>query len=389
MKIAVYGGSFNPPHLGHVEAARTVAQALHPDKFLIIPDNLPPHKEMVEDSPTPEQRMSLCALAFAAIPGAEISDMEIRREGKSYTADTVDRLRALYPEDELFLVMGTDMLLSFEQWYRFRYLLEQCTLAVLARAEEDGDAIRAHAGYMEREYGARIVILPHAPLEMSSSDIRERLKVRLGSELLDDGVYSQIIRCRYYNAQPELSWLREKAYAYLKPKRIAHVAGCESEAVRLAMRWGEDPETAAEAGILHDITKKLNFDEQLILCGKYDIINDNLELKSPKLLHAKTGAALARDLFGVSDRVYEAIRWHTTGKPDMTTLEKIIYLADYIEPTRDFDGVEPLRQLCYEDLDAAMELGLRMTMDDLASKGLPVLEVSGQAYLWFHNRREG
>ena len=339
MKIAVYGGSFNPPHLGHVEAARTVAQALHPDKFLIIPDNLPPHKEMVEDSPTPEQRMSLCALAFAAIPGAEISDMEIRREGKSYTADTVDRLRALYPEDELFLVMGTDMLLSFEQWYRFRYLLEQCTLAVLARAEEDGDAIRAHAGYMEREYGARIVILPHAPLEMSSSDIRERLKVRLGSELLDDGVYSQIIRCRYYSAQPELSWLREKAYAYLKPKRIAHVAGCESEAVRLAMRWGEDPETAAEAGILHDITKKLNFDEQLILCGKYDIINDNLELKSPKLLHAKTGAALARDLFGVSDRVYEAIRWHTTGKPDMTLLEKIIYLADYIEPTRDFPGV--------------------------------------------------
>ena len=241
MKIAVYGGSFNPPHLGHTEAARTVAEALRPDKFLIIPDNLPPHKEMEEDSPMPEQRMGLCKLAFAGIPGAEISDMEINREGKSYTADTVDRLRELYPEDGLYLVMGTDMLLSFEQWYRFRYLLEQCTLAVLARAEEDGDAIRAHAGYMEREYGAKIVILPHEPLEMSSSDIRERLKVRLGSELLDDGVYSQIIRCRYYDAQPELSWLREKSYACLKPKRIAHVAGCESEAVKLAMRWGEDP----------------------------------------------------------------------------------------------------------------------------------------------------
>ena len=156
-------------------------------------------------------------------------------------------------------------------------------------------------------------------------------------------MYSQIIRYRYYSAQPELSWLREKAYAWLKPKRIAHVAGCESEAVKLAMRWGEDPETAAEAGILHDITKKLNFEEQLILCGKYGIINDNLELGSPKLLHAKTGAALARDLFGVSDRVYNAIRWHTTGKPDMTLLEKIIYLADYIEPTRDFPGVEKLR----------------------------------------------
>ena len=79
--------------------------------------------------------MELCALAFAEIPGAEISDMEIRREGKSYTAETVGRLRELYPEDELILVMGTDMLLSFESWYRFRYLLENCTLAALSRAE--------------------------------------------------------------------------------------------------------------------------------------------------------------------------------------------------------------------------------------------------------------
>ena len=383
MKIAVYGGSFNPPHLGHVEAARTVAEALRPDKFLIIPDHLPPHKEMEEGSPTPEQRMELCALAFSAIPGAEISDMEIRREGKSYTADTVDRLRELYPEDELTLVMGTDMLLSFEQWYRFRYLLEQCSLAALSRAEEDGDAIRAHAGYMEREYGARIVILPHVPLEMSSSDIRERLKVRLGSELLDDEVYSQIIRRRYYDAQPELSWLREKAYAFLKPKRIAHVAGCESEAVKLAMRWGEDPETAAEAGILHDITKKRNFEEQLILCGKYGIINDNLELNSPKLLHAKTGAALARDLFGVSDRVYEAIRWHTTGKPDMTVLEKIIYLADYIEPTRDFPGVEKLRELCYENIDEAMALGLSMSLADIRSHGEEPYKDTVEACEWY------
>ena len=290
MKIAVYGGSFNPPHLGHAAAARTVAEALRPDKFLIIPDHLPPHKEMVEDSPTPEQRMELCALAFAAIPGAEISDMEIRREGKCYNAHTVGWLRELVPVEVLWV---------------------------------------------------------------------------------------------YYSAQPELSWLREKAYAWLKPKRIAHVAGCESEAVKLAMRWGEDPETAAEAGILHDITKKLNFEEQLILCGKYGIINDNLELGSPKLLHAKTGAALARDLFGVSDRVYNAIRWHTTGKPDMTLLEKIIYLADYIEPTRDFPGVEKLRELCYEDIDAAMALGRSMSLAHIRSYGEEPYKDTGEACEWY------
>ena len=218
---------------------------------------------------------------------------------------------------------------------------------------------------------------------MSSSDIRERLRMRLGSELLDDGVYSEVIRRRYYGAQPELPWLREKAYALLKPSRIAHVAGCESEAVKLAMRWGEDPEIAAEAGILHDITKKRNFEEQLILCGKYGIINDNLELASPKLLHAKTGAALARDLFGVSEAVYEAIRWHTTGKPDMTLLEKIIYLADYIEPTRDFPGVEKLREQCYEDIDAAMALGLSMSLADIRSYGEEPYKDTVEACEWY------
>ena len=387
MKIAVYGGSFNPPHLGHVEAAHTVAAALCPDRFLIMPDNIPPHKELDGDSPLPEQRLTLCRLAFSSIPGAEISDLEISREGKSYTADTVERLKELYPEDELYLVMGTDMLLSFERWYRFRYLLDSCTLAVLARAEGDSEGIRRHAEHLQREYGARVVLLPHEPLEMSSSDIRERLQMRLGSELLDDAVYSEIIRRRYYGAQPELSWLREKAYALLTPKRIAHVAGCESEAVKLAMRYGEDAETAAEAGILHDITKKLNFEEQLNLCGKYGIINDNLELKSPKLLHAKTGAALARDRFGVSDAVYEAIRWHTTGKPDMTLLEKILYLADYIEPTRDFPGVEKLRELCYEDIDAAMALGLSMSLEEIRSHGGKPYKDTEEACEWYSRKK--
>ena len=89
----------------------------------------------------------------------------------------------------------------------------------------------------------------------------------------------------------------------------------------------------------------------------------------------------------LEEAVRDAIRWHTTGRADMSLLEKIIYLADYIEPTRCFDGVETLRKLCYEDIDSAMELGLRMTMDDLAAKGVPVLEISAQAYSWFKNRR--
>ena len=383
MKIAVYGGSFNPPHLGHVEAARTVSAELAPDKFLIIPTNISPHKEMAAGSPTPQERLEMCRLAFADIPGAEVSDMELQREGKSYTAQTVEELRREYPEDEIILVMGTDMLLSFESWYRFEYLLDACSLAVLSRDEDEELPIERQRAYLEERYGARITVMKHDPVVASSCDIRERLRFGLGAELLPDGVYSMIIRRHFYDAKPELSWLRAKVMPYLTEKRVAHVLGCENEAVALANRWGEDPERAAVAGILHDITKRLSAEEQLKLCEKYGIINDAAEVANPKLLHAKTGAALARDLFGIEDDIYGAIRWHTTGKPDMTLLEKIIYLADYVEPNRSFPGLEELRELCFEDIDAAMAKGLEMSLAFIRAEGAEPYKDSVEACEWY------
>lgn len=381
--IAIYGGSFNPPHCGHVEAAAAVSEYLKPDKMLIIPASIPPHKELDEESPEPHERLRLTELAFAGIEGAEVSDIEILREGKSYSADTMEQLMKLYPDARFCFAMGTDMFLSFEQWYRFRFLLENMTLAVFCRSDGEDARILEHADYLKREYGADCVFIPHEPRPMSSTDIRALLKRRMGASYLPEKVYERIIESGDYGAKPELYWLREKAYAMLKPSRVAHVAGCEAEAVQLARRWGENPENAAEAGILHDITKKLVLYDQLILCQKYGIINDNAEEQNFKLLHAKTGAAEARALFNVSDEVYSAIRWHTTGKPDMTLLEKIIYMADYIEPNRDFQGVGELRSLAYEDLDKAMALGLKMSLEDIRNGGQEPYKDTIEAYEWY------
>ena len=383
MKIAIYGGSFNPPHCGHVEAAAAVRDHLKPDKMLIIPASIPPHKELCLDSPDPQERLLLTQLAFSELEGAEVSDIEILREGKSYSAETLEQLMKLYPGAEFCFAMETDMFLSFEQWYRFRFLLENMTLAVFCRSRgEDADII-AHAEYLRKEYRAKCVLIPHEPRPMSSSDIRDMLRRRMGVSYLPEKVYERIIKNGDYGAKPELYWLRAKAHAMLKPSRVAHVIGCEAEAVKLAHRWGEDPENAAEAGILHDITKKLVLSDQLILCRKYGIINDTAEEQNFKLLHAKTGAAVARALFGISDEVYDAIRWHTTGKPDMTLLEKIIYMADYIEPNRDFAGVEELRRLAYEDLDKAMALGLGMSLEDIRSSGQEPYKDTVEAFEWY------
>ena len=383
MRLAFYGGSFNPPHPAHVRACRLACEALKPDRLLVIPAATPPHKPLPEGSPDANERMELTRIAFRDFPEAEVSGMELRREGRSYTSDTVAELRREYPDAELVMIMGTDMLLSFESWHEWRYILSEAALAVLPRDEGDIAAISREAERMRREYGARIYVLDVAPLPMSSSEMRELLVSRRGADELDGEVYARIIRTRDYGAKPQLDWLRERAYAYLKPTRVPHVAGCEHEAVRLAERWGADPGDAAEAGILHDITKKLTMPEQLKLAEKYGIVFDALERENIKLTHAITGAALSRDLFGVTDEVYDAIRWHTTGKPDMTLLEKIIYLADYIEPTRDFEGVEPLRALAYEDIDAAMALGLRMSLEELKSDGIVPHSATVKAYEWY------
>lgn len=383
MKTAIYGGSFNPPHLGHVKAAAAVREKLEPDRFLIIPTNIPPHKDMAQDSPSPEQRMELCRLAFRDIPGVELSDLEIKREGRSYSADTVSILRQKYPEDELYLVIGSDMFLSFCQWYKFQYLLDNCVLTVLSREEDDRQELECFKTELEEKYGAKVLLLSHEPLPMSSEEIRDRLRLGLGSDMLPQAVYAEIIRKRYYEAEPELTWLRRQVIPMLSSQRIAHTAGCEHEAVQLAKLWGEDPEKAAVAGILHDSTKNLSYEEQLILCDKYGIILDNAQRENPKLLHAITGAALAKDRFGVSEEISQAIRWHTTGKPDMTTLEKIIYLADYIEPTRDFEGVEQLRELAYEDLDKALALGLEMSLEELRRQNVEPHRDTVEACLWY------
>jgi len=139
--------------------------------------------------------------------------------------------------------------------------------------------------------------------------------------------------------------------------------------VRLAERWSVDADDAREAAILHDITKKLTVEEHIRIFEERGLSPGSLENAGEKLLHSKSGALLAKSLFGVSDEVAGAIRWHTTGRAGMSALEKVIYLADYIEPSRDFPGVDDLRAAAYADLDRALVMGLKMSVQDMQERG--------------------
>lgn len=384
MGILIYGGSFNPPHVGHIRAVEMAAIALSPERIFLIPTAVPPHKEVAAYTPDGEERLFMTQLAAREIPGAEVLDMELRRGGKSYTVDTLRELRAQYPGEELVFLMGTDMLLTLDEWREPEAVLSLASVAMFPREKDKGEAIRRKGESLTERYGAKIHRIPGEPLEISSTELREKLQNRGGVEYLSESVYAHIIRRGLYGAKPNFPWLRREAYRYLKPKRVPHVQGTEQEAVRLAERWGESTDDAAEAAICHDITKRLDLPEQLRLCRQYGIMADDYERISEKLLHAKTGAAFSADRFGLSETVTEAIRWHTTGRPGMERLQQILYLADYIEPGRaGFEGLAELRKAAYEDLDGAMELGLRMSLEDVCSRGQIPHEDTIHAHAWF------
>lgn len=179
MKTGIFGGSFDPVHNGHVNAAKAFLEELRPDRLLILPNCLPPHKDAPQLAPA-EDRLAMCRIAFAGDPRIEVSDLEIQRGGPSYTSDTLEELTELYPEDEFYLLVGGDMLLSFEDWRNWHRIAEKAVLVCAPRTWEEESALTAKAGELMSE-GAEVRILPIDVYEISSTQIRE--KVREGEDI--------------------------------------------------------------------------------------------------------------------------------------------------------------------------------------------------------------
>ena len=390
-RIGIYGGTFNPPHTGHMGAGLQALQALGLSMLYVIPDRISPHKEIPEGSPTPQQRLQMLRLALEGEDHVVVSDMELRREGKSYTYETVEQLRALHPDAELVLFMGTDMFLTFHEWRCPERILAQASLGVFYRgARGEEAAIAARKAEMETA-GHTVYLVSNDVVEISSTNLRRMLTFDCAEPFLPKGVGAYIRENGLYGVNRNyrnlpMDELERVVISLLKPSRVNHVLGCRDTAVELAKRWGADETDAARAGILHDITKALDGPLQLTLCAEYGTILDDFGKKYPKTLHALTGALVAERIFGENRAVVDAIRHHTTGKADMCLLEKIIYVADYLEPNRDFPGVEDLRKLAFSDLDGALKFGLEMTLEHLKRQGSEVSPESRSALAYLNGK---
>ncbi len=363
MKIAMYGGTFNPPHLGHMAAAEACVQALGLDLLLLIPTRVPPHKILPEGSATPEQRLELCRIAAAQLKNCQASGLELEREGPSYTCDTLEELARQYPAAQLWLVVGTDMLLSFDHWREPKKIAGLCRLAAVSRNEGDRQVIWEKAAWLEKRFSIGVDVIDAPARPLSSTQVRERPN--------EENLHPAILEYLYQSGLylPSLEDLRQAVKDRVSEKRYAHTLGCEKLAAQMAEKYGAPEYLARAAAILHDCTKGLSPKEQLTLAEKWNIIyhydRDNLDL----LIHADTGAETALREFHLPREGVEAIRTHTTGAEDMSALQKILYVADMCEETRNYPGVERLRALAVTDLDAAVTAAMERTVVFVRGQG--------------------
>lgn len=164
--------------------------------------------------------------------------------------------------------------------------------------------------------------------------------------------------------------MKEKLKKVLRESRYRHSIGVCETAVELARLYGADEEKAYIAGLLHDCAKCFDNETQIAMCKEYGIELDKITLACPAVIHAPLGAAVARSEYGIEDEeILRAIRLHTTGGTKMTGLDKIIYIADMIEPTREYNGVDELREIAFKDLDEAMLSALQSTLKFNIQKG--------------------
>lgn len=395
-KIGLYGGTFSPPHAGHVNAARNFVETLGLDKLYVMPANVPPHKVVTDPVPT-EMRLEMCRRAFGTVPNAVVSDYECTKAGVSYTVET---LRYLSTESsDLYMLCGDDMLLTLDTWRMSKEIFSLATIVCMRRYDGDGEPLLRKKSEYEEKYGARVIFIDAPALPVSSTEIREMIKSGSDAmhEYLDVNVISYIIENGLYGSEKnekmtekviteeDIISLREKIRPYLKDKRYLHTIAVEKEAEYLGNLYlPEKVMSLRAAALLHDITKKCDFEKQLQYCGEFGIMVGDYDILSPKTFHSKTAAALiSRDFpeFDTDD-ITSGVRWHTTGHDGMTVFEAIIYLADYIEETRTFPDCVTLRKYFrdgirsgedkYLVLYKTMVKSFDMTISNLLEEGAPV-----------------
>lgn len=373
-RMILFGGSFNPVHIGHLWMAQAAREVLSAQTVVFMPTGDSPHKKVHTAA---AHRARMVQLACAPVPGFVFSGLEVQKEGPSYTIQTVKHLLKEDPERKITLLIGEDSLLQFHTWKSYEELLSLVTLAVVPRFH----AIDADTGVqMQRLFdrGAKIHGIPMPRIELSSTQIRKRARLgRTLSHLVPRDVANYIEEQKLYRDERTDAVL-ERLQRTLSLARYQHSLRVAETAERLAEIHGVDPEQALVAGLLHDSAKGR---EEELLSDETVRDNFNEEKEARSLWHTYLGPGVAAGEYGVDDQaVLDAIRRHTTADLEMTRLDKILYIADKTEPGRSDPENPGLLRLAERDLDEAFFRVMEASVHYLKANGLQVHPVTNKIY---------
>ena len=371
-RTGLFGGTFNPPHVAHLRLAEKAIEGAGLDRVIIMPAFIPPHKAAPELLNS-EERLELCRRTFCG-EKFEISDLELRRKGKSYTVQTLEELKKLYPDDEFFLIIGSDMLLSFKKWFRYEDILKYASLCVMTRDKAVSRKTLFEFCKNELKLSSKdFIILDSDAFELSSTEVRQKAKEGKNLSNMLTEKANEYIKEKSFYSDVSYEKIKDLLKERLDEHRYIHSLGVADSAKVLAVRFGADENKAYLAGLLHDITKNETNERQLKLFESDGIILNQVEKNNPKLWHAMTAPVFIKNELGITDEeILSAVRYHTTGRASMSLLEKIVYIADYISAERDYPDVDVMRALAKESLEKAALYSLKYTLKKLSKSELVI-----------------
>ena len=365
-KIIFFGGTFDPPHTEHIAELKAALEETGAVKAVVMPTADPPHKDTFYKA-SGADRLEMCRLAFGDL-NAEVSDYEIKKGGKSYSYETLEYLKSIYPDKEILFLMGTDMLASFGSWKNPERILT-CATPLLCERTGDDEKKEVTLKRFERDFGRKACALNYVGKELSSTEIKLRIMLGLSTDgMVKSAVNEYIGGHLVYKADKFFTFVRENE----KPKRVEHTLGVMLMAMALAKKEGASVSKALLAALLHDSGKYLNAE---------DFPDCKIPLGTPEpVVHQYLGAYIAENVLGVDDEeVIDAIRYHTTGKENMSLLGKIIFTADMLERGRNYESVEKLRQITKENFEEGFKASLSRSLDFVKESGRPICELTQKA----------
>ena len=379
MRIGIFGGSFDPAHREHVNFARVAIEQLRLDKLYVMPAHTPPHKQRTLSSNA--DRLALCRLAFAELEKAEASDYEIAKGGTSYTYLTCKYFKEKYPFAEIYFLVGTDMVRSFSLWRNPKSILEDVTLAVCGRNDEEGWWEKEQERFF-KQFGKYFARVDYNGADVSSTNIRILAGAGMQlTEFVDEKAEEYIRRRGLYAIKNA-----DRALALEKPERRAHSVRVAQLAVARAKGMGLSEEKVITASLFHDCAKNLAMDSPYL---QGFVLPEGAGQVPASVFHQYAGAYVAEKTFGITDEdVLNAIRFHTSARENMSELEKLIFLADMLEEARVYEGVDMLRELFWrgQGLDECLERALFETLEFLKKKNAEIYPLTQKAYEFYKRR---